>query len=78
MSYELRHKSKQLLQSLLPSGKKKIVNAMQFAENMHQAASPEKLQSHWHLQQWWILIAGFFIYKYSHFCVYTPDQFHTN
>ncbi|EGT94833.1 hypothetical protein ABNIH1_05260 [Acinetobacter baumannii ABNIH1] len=27
---------------------------------MNQAAAPEKLQSHWHLQQWWIVIAGFF------------------
>lgn len=62
MSYELRYKCTQLLQSLLPSGKKKIANAMQFAEHMHQAASPEKLQSHWHLQQWWILIAGFFLF----------------
>ncbi|WP_171066440.1 M15 family metallopeptidase [Acinetobacter higginsii] len=62
MSYELRYKCKQLLHSLLPSSKKKIVNAMQFAEHMHQAASPEKLQSHWHLQQWWILIAGFFLF----------------
>lgn len=62
MSYELRYKSTLLLQSLLPSGKKKIANALQFAENMHQAASPEKLQSHWHLQQWWILIAGFFLF----------------
>lgn len=62
MSYELRHKCKRLLQSLLPRSKKKIVNAMQFAENMRQASSPEKLQSHWHLQQWWILIAGFFLF----------------
>ncbi|RLZ11081.1 M15 family peptidase [Acinetobacter sp. 2JN-4] len=62
MSYELRSKCVQLLQSLLPSSRKKIVNAMQFAENMHQAAAPEKIQSHWHLQQWWILIAGFFLF----------------
>ncbi len=62
MSYELRYNCSQLLQSLLPSGKKKIAHAMQFADNMHQAASPEKLQSHWHLQQWWILIAGFFLF----------------
>lgn len=62
MSYELRFKCTQLLQSVLPSGRRKITHVMQFAENMHQAASPEKLQSHWHLQQWWILIAGFFLF----------------
>lgn len=63
MSYELRSKSKQLLESVLPSGRKKIASALQFAENVHHAASPEKLQSHWHLQQWWILIAGFFLFS---------------
>lgn len=62
MSYELRHKCIDALQSLVPRSRKKIINAMQFAEHMHQAASPEKLQSHWHLQQWWILIAGFFLF----------------
>lgn len=62
MSYELRFKCTQLLQSVLPSGRRKITHVMQFAENMHQATSPEKLQSHWHLQQWWILIAGFFLF----------------
>lgn len=62
MSYEIRDQCQQLLQSLLPSGKKRIVHAMRFAENMHQAASPEKLQTHWHLQQWWILIASFFLF----------------
>ena len=62
MSYELRFKCTQLLQSVLPSGRRKITHVMQFAENMYQAASPQKLQSHWHLQQWWILIAGFFLF----------------
>lgn len=63
MSYELRFKCIQVFQSLLPNSRKKIVHVMQFAENMHHAASPEKLQSHWHLQQWWILIAGFFLFS---------------
>lgn len=47
---------------LAPKRKKENCHAMRFAENMHQAASPEKLQTHWHLQQWWILIAGFFLF----------------
>ncbi|QER38963.1 M15 family metallopeptidase [Acinetobacter suaedae] len=63
MSYELRSKCIHLLRSVLPQSKRKIANAMQFAENMHQAAAPEKLQSHWHIQQWWILIAGFFLFS---------------
>ncbi len=63
MSHELRFKVKQSLLSLIPNSKKRLANAMQFAENMHQAASPSRIQSDWHLQQWWILIAGFFLFS---------------
>ncbi|WP_081104322.1 M15 family metallopeptidase [Acinetobacter venetianus] len=63
MSHELRLKVKQNLLSLIPDSKKRLANAMQFAENMHQAASPSRIQSDWHLQQWWILIAGFFLFS---------------
>lgn len=62
MSYELRHKASELLHSILPQGRKKLKNAQELARTFSQASAPEKMQSHWHLQQWWILIAGFFIF----------------
>lgn len=61
MSYELRHKTLDYFKALLPHGKKKFASAKQFAEQMNQAASANQTQTHWHLQQWWILIAGFFL-----------------
>ena len=61
MSYELRTKSYRLLQSLVPQGKKTLMSARHFAQQMNHAASVHQTQSHWHLQQWWILIAGFFL-----------------
>ena len=50
--------SAELLRSVLPQSRKKLLSMQQFASDIHHAAAPEKLQSHWHLQQWWILIAG--------------------
>lgn len=61
MSYEIRTKSFQFIQNLLPQGKKKLRSARHFAQQMNHAAASEQTQSHWHLQQWWILIAGFFL-----------------
>lgn len=61
MSYELRNKALNYSKSLLPQSKKKLVSARNFAEQMNQAASAKQTQTHWHLQQWWILIAGFFL-----------------
>lgn len=61
MSYEIRTKSYQVIQNLLPQGKKKLISARNFAQQMNHAAASEQTQSHWHLQQWWILIAGFFL-----------------
>lgn len=61
MSYEIRTKSFQFIQNLLPQGKKKLRSARHFALQMNHAAASEQTQSHWHLQQWWILIAGFFL-----------------
>ena len=58
-SYELRTKTRQILSGLLPQSKKKFIHARNFAQQMNHAASSEQIQSHWHLQQWWILIAGF-------------------
>ena len=59
MSYELRNKGRTFVLSLLPQGRRQLNQVRQFAQTMNQAAAPEKLQSHWHLQQWWIVIAGF-------------------
>lgn len=61
MSYELRSKTINFIQSLVPKSKKKLISARDFAQQMNHAASAEQTQSHWHLQQWWILIAGFFL-----------------
>ena len=61
MSYELRVKAIHFCKSLLPHGKQKLLSARHFAKELNYAASAEQTQSHWHLQQWWILIAGFFL-----------------
>ncbi len=62
MSYELRLKLSSFTQSLLPSSKKKLSEMRDFAQQMNHAASAENTQQHWHLQQWWILIAGVFLF----------------
>ena len=61
MSYELRHKSINIIKNILPQGKKKLESAKIFAQEMNNAASADQTQTHWHLQQWWILVAGFFL-----------------
>lgn len=61
MSYELRSKSMDIVRNLLPQSKKKLIHARNFAQQMNHAAASEQTQSHWHLQQWWILIAGVFL-----------------
>lgn len=61
MSYELRNKTLIFFRALLPQGKQKLASAKNFAEQMNQAASANQTQTHWHLQQWWILIAGLFL-----------------
>lgn len=58
MSYELRTILSNFVKSLIPQGKKKLVSARNFAQQMNHAAAAEQTQSHWHLQQWWILFAG--------------------
>ena len=58
MSYEIQHTCRQRLRSLLPQSKTKIINFLHVIHHLYQAASPTKLQSHWYVQQWWILIAG--------------------
>lgn len=63
MSYELRSKVVSTVQSIIPHSKRKLNHARKFATHMNMAAAPDKIQSHWHLQQWWILIAGFFLFS---------------
>lgn len=58
MSYELRAKLIGFTQALLPSSKKRLNNIKSFAQQMNQATAAEQTQQYWHLQQWWILIAG--------------------
>lgn len=62
MSYELRHKLDQGVQNILPQSRKKLRQAKTLAQQFHHAAASEQLQSHWYVQQWWILIAGFFLF----------------
>ena len=61
MSYELRTKAIDFVRSLLPSGKQKLIRVRDFAHELNHAASTNQTQTHWHLQQWWILFAGFFL-----------------
>ena len=58
ISYEIQIKGHHLWHSILPNSRKKLSKISQFAENLHHAATPTNIQSHWYLQQWWILIAG--------------------
>ena len=61
-SYELRAKVQQYFLVLIPQSKKQLNSVKQFAQQLNSAAAPEQIQSHWHLQQWWILVAGFFLF----------------
>ena len=58
MSYELRTKTLDFFKGLAPKSKAQLKTARNFAYQMNQAASNNQTQTHWHLQQWWILIAG--------------------
>ncbi len=58
MSYELRLKLMQYARLAVPNSKNRLQQAKLFAYRFRDAAAPEDIQSQWHLQQWWILIAG--------------------
>jgi peptidoglycan L-alanyl-D-glutamate endopeptidase CwlK len=62
-SYDLRIKVQGFFFVFIPQSKKKFYLAKQFAQQLNDAAAPEQLQSHWHLQQWWILVAGFLLFS---------------
>ncbi|WP_312331728.1 M15 family metallopeptidase [Acinetobacter variabilis] len=56
--YELRQYIQNSLIAWLPQTKKQFITIKQFIHQFKLAGSPDYLQSHWYLQQWWILIAG--------------------
>ncbi|WP_151982556.1 M15 family metallopeptidase [Acinetobacter guerrae] len=62
MSFEFRHRLSRLLHSVLPQSKQKFNKVKSVAKQIHHASAPEQLQLYWHVQQWWILIAGFFLF----------------
>ena len=62
-SYELRHKVQDFFVVLIPESKKRLYSAKHFAQQLNNAAAPKQVQSHWHLQQWWILISGFLLFS---------------
>lgn len=61
--YELRHKVQDFFVILIPQSKKQLHFSKQFIQQLNDAAAPEQVQSHWHLQQWWILISGFLLFS---------------
>ena len=61
MSYELRLKLIHFCKRQLPQGKQKLQSAHHFVKELNYATSAEQTQSHWHVQQWGILIAGFIL-----------------
>lgn len=61
MSYELREKLSHYARLAIPNSKTHLKQAQQFAHRFRDAATPHDIQSQWHLQQWWILIAGLFL-----------------
>ncbi|WP_349926511.1 M15 family metallopeptidase [Acinetobacter sp. A1-4-2] len=60
--YDLRFKVQEFFLVIIPQAKKQLYSARQFAQQFNDAAAPTQLQSHWHLQQWWILVAGFSLF----------------
>ncbi|OTG67802.1 D-alanyl-D-alanine carboxypeptidase [Acinetobacter sp. ANC 4470] len=62
-SYELRHKVQDFMIVLIPQSKKRLHFAKHFVQQLNDAAAPEQVQSHWHLQQWWILVSGLLLFS---------------
>lgn len=62
MSYELRLKTQKGFAALLPAGKKNWQSLRQHSQRFNQAASKQHTQQHWHLQQWWMLLAGLCVF----------------
>ncbi|MDM1287066.1 M15 family metallopeptidase [Acinetobacter indicus] len=63
LSYELRAKVLSGFQALIPNSKKQLSSVKSLSQQFNHAAAAEQTQTHWHIQQWWILIAGFFLFS---------------
>ncbi|OTG86389.1 D-alanyl-D-alanine carboxypeptidase [Acinetobacter sp. ANC 4558] len=60
-SYELRNAIQEKFHAIF--NKDKLYKAKQFAHEINTSSSIDQTQSHWHLQQWWILIAGLVLFS---------------
>lgn len=58
LSYDLRKRLLNTAGSIIPHSKIRLHAVRQFAQQLGAAASPDQIQPLWHLQQWWVLIAG--------------------
>lgn len=65
VSYEFKIRLISLFTQILPYSKNRILAAKQVAWEFNQAASSKKIQSHWHIQQWWILLAALALFSSS-------------
>ena len=63
MSYTFRLKLKQYFISIRISSLRKWLKFRIFAQQFNHAAAAEHTQQHWYLQQWWVLIAGLFLFS---------------
>lgn len=62
-SSDLRLKAQDFFFVLILQSKKQFYSAREFAQQFNDAAAPKQLQSYWHLQQWWILVAGLSLFS---------------
>ncbi|SDC06555.1 M15 family metallopeptidase [Acinetobacter boissieri] len=60
-SHELRVKTQSFFYSIMPRIKKRRMSICNFSKKMNYAMSSQQTQKHWYLQQWGILITGFFL-----------------
>lgn len=60
-SYELRSRLSLKIKAIF--NKEKLYQVKKIAKDINSSASSEQTQTYWHLQQWWILIAGFFLFS---------------
>ncbi len=63
MSYTLRLKLRHYFTSIRAASPRKWRQIRIFAQQFNHAAATENTQQHWYLQQWWVLIAGLFLFS---------------
>ncbi|ATO20575.1 D-alanyl-D-alanine carboxypeptidase [Acinetobacter sp. LoGeW2-3] len=61
--HEFRTHLMNLFTQILPYSKNRILAAKHVSWEFNLAASSEKIQSHWHIQQWWILLAALLLFS---------------